>query len=219
MTFRADLHTHTTLSDGGLLPSELVRRAFVCGHSAVAITDHADRSNLRFLIETISSIVIDWEKEITLLPGIELTHVPPSKIHELAIEAKKLGAKIVVVHGETIVEPVAEGTNKAAVTCEAVDILAHPGVLDTEEAEAARENDIFLEITSRQGHCLTNGHVGNLVNNISGLKAVVNTDLHGIEFLTGEEAMRIALGAGLNTELAQKTISKWPQELIKRALE
>ncbi len=217
--FRADLHTHTTLSDGGLLPSELVRRAFACGHNAVAITDHADRSNLDFLIETVSRIVADWEDEITVLPGIELTHVPPSKIPELARKAKKLGAKLVIVHGETIVEPVAPGTNKAAVTCDAVDILSHPGLLKIEEAEAAKENEIFLEITSRQGHCLTNGHVGNLVSNISGLKAVVNTDLHGIEFLTGEEAKGVALGAGLALDIAEKTVIKWPQELIKRVLE
>ena len=41
-----DLHTHSLLSDGQLLPSELVRRAEVRGYEAIAITDHVDFSNI-----------------------------------------------------------------------------------------------------------------------------------------------------------------------------
>lgn len=37
---RADLHTHTTASDGLLSPSELVERAMNVGLAAIAITDH-----------------------------------------------------------------------------------------------------------------------------------------------------------------------------------
>ncbi len=40
--------------------------------------------------------------------------------------SKELGAEIVVVHGETSVEPVAPGTNNASVELSDVDILAHP---------------------------------------------------------------------------------------------
>ena len=47
---------------------------------------------------------------ITVLPGIELTHIPPAMIADAAREARSLGARIVVCHGETIVEPVAAGT-------------------------------------------------------------------------------------------------------------
>ena len=41
-----DLHTHTFFSDGGLLPSELARRARIAGYQALAFTDHADVSNI-----------------------------------------------------------------------------------------------------------------------------------------------------------------------------
>ncbi|HEX9615492.1 MAG TPA: PHP domain-containing protein, partial [Bacteroidota bacterium] len=37
---KADLHTHTTYSDGVLSPEELTRKARNAGLSAIAITDH-----------------------------------------------------------------------------------------------------------------------------------------------------------------------------------
>ena len=63
-----------------------------------------------------------------------------------------------VVHGETIVEPVAPGTNKAAIEANA-DILAHPGIISTEDLLLAKEKGVTLEITSRKGHSLSNGYV------------------------------------------------------------
>jgi 3',5'-nucleoside bisphosphate phosphatase len=40
MMFRADLHSHTTFSDGTMTPTELVRHAKEVGLSALSITDH-----------------------------------------------------------------------------------------------------------------------------------------------------------------------------------
>lgn len=40
MTFKADLHCHTTCSDGTMTPQEIVRHAKALGLSALAITDH-----------------------------------------------------------------------------------------------------------------------------------------------------------------------------------
>jgi predicted metal-dependent phosphoesterase TrpH len=37
---RYEFHSHTFLSDGGLHPIELIRRAHVAGHNAIALTDH-----------------------------------------------------------------------------------------------------------------------------------------------------------------------------------
>ncbi|MCL2143735.1 MAG: PHP domain-containing protein, partial [Methanomassiliicoccaceae archaeon] len=50
---RIDLHTHTILSDGELTPSELVRRAMVLGHDAIAITDHVDMTNVDLVVPAI----------------------------------------------------------------------------------------------------------------------------------------------------------------------
>jgi histidinol phosphatase-like PHP family hydrolase len=203
-----DLHTHTIFSDGELIPSELVRRAVIHGYEAIALTDHADYTNLEQLIEAAKKAkYLEGEWDIRVLAGVELTHVPPRKIAPLAKKAKDLGAEIVVVHGETIAEPVAPGTNAASAACEYVDILAHPGLISEEEAQNAAENNVCLEITSRNGHNRTNGHVVRLALEI-GATLVVNTDTHAPEnLITDETAMKIAMGAGL-TEAGAREVLK-----------
>ncbi len=74
-----DLHTHSLFSDGVLVPSELVRRAVVKGYEIIAITDHADASNLDFAIPRVAAACRELNRlwKIKALPGIELTHIPP----------------------------------------------------------------------------------------------------------------------------------------------
>lgn len=194
-----DLHTHTIFSDGELLPSEQVRRAKVLGYEAIAITDHADYTNLESLIAAAKKArYLEQPCGITIIPGVELTHVPPEHIGPLAKIAKQMGAEIVVVHGETPAEPVAPGTNAAAVACKDVDVLAHPGFITLEEARTARANDILLEITARKGHNMTNGHVARIARE-AGARMVVDTDAHAPEdLITGQRAREVALGAGLS---------------------
>src|SRR3990172_3144088 len=145
-----DLHTHTLLSDGVLLPAELVRRTQVLGTKAVAITDHADISNLEVILPQIVTLAQGSRLDgITLIAGIELTYVPPDQLATLVQRARKLGARLVLVHGETVVEPVMPGTNRAAIEA-GVDILAHPGLITSEEVELAGKNGVFLEISARR---------------------------------------------------------------------
>ena len=196
-----DLHTHTVFSDGELIPAELTRRAAVAGYRAIAITDHGDFSNIDFIIPRIVRVAAElgdaWG--LTVIPGIELTHVPPSQIAAAAKEARDLGARLVVCHGETLVEPVALGTNRAALEA-GVDILAHPGLLTDDEAALAAERGICLELTARKGHSLSNGHVARLAQ-AHGAPLVLNTDSHAPGDLTPlSMAHRIALGAGLDEE-------------------
>jgi histidinol phosphatase-like PHP family hydrolase len=197
-----DLHTHTTFSDGVLIPSELVRRAEVMGYTTIGITDHVDFTNIEHVLLCVSKAkYMEDVLDIRIMPGVELTHVPPAKIMPLATLARRLGAEIVVVHGETSVEPVRPGTNRAAIEA-GVDILAHPGFITIEEAELARENDVCLEITARSGHNITNGHVARMALQ-AGAKMVVDTDTHSPEDLIDDErAVQIAAGAGLTREEA-----------------
>lgn len=91
------------------------------------MSNHADFSNVRELIRAEEAVKRSAELYgIRLYSGIEITHVPPDQIDELAEYVKGLGAEVVVVHGETIAEPVAPGTNAAALSSAYVDILAHP---------------------------------------------------------------------------------------------
>jgi putative hydrolase len=217
---RIDLHTHSLLSDGVLLPSELLRRAEAMGHTALAITDHADASNLGQIVESLNELLRaqahDFQTE--LLIGVELTHVAPASIDALAQEARRRGAEIVVVHGETIVEPVMAGTNRAAVESEAVDVLAHPGFLTEEEARLAAQRGCYIEITARKGHSLTNGYVARICRRV-GAAMVINTDAHEpADLATLEFSQRVAAGAGLSeAEIAAATLTH-PQEMVARAL-
>jgi len=120
------------------------------------------------------------------------------------------------VHGETIVEPVESGTNRAAVSNPSVDLLAHPGLISEEEAELAKENDVYLEITSRKGHCLTNGHVARVAREV-GAKLLLNSDLHSPDdFLTKELGAKILAGAGLDHGEVIKVMEENPGELLKK---
>ncbi len=192
-----DLHTHSVFSDGELIPSEMIRRMAELGNEGLAITDHADFTNLSWIMQNLRNLMdLRDDYEIDVVFGVEITHVPPNLIGRAVELAWKEGAEIVVVHGETIVEPVKEGTNFAAVQ-EEIDILAHPGLIDVETAEMAKENGIYLEISARKGHCLTNGHVARISREV-GCELVVNTDAHSPEdFIDTEMAVRILKGAGV----------------------
>lgn len=194
-----DLHTHCFFSDGQLVPAEHLRRVEVLGYKAIALTDHADSSNIDFILPRILKAAADLNKysDTRLLAGIELTHVPPQLIAELTAYARKLGAQVVVAHGETVVEPVKPGTNRAAIEA-GVDLLAHPGFISADDARLAAEKGILLELSGRKGHSLTNGHVAKIAEKC-GAKLAVNADAHGPgDFLTAEMARIVALGAGLS---------------------
>lgn len=196
-----DLHMHSIFSDGGLIPSELARRAEFAGLRGIGITDHGDLSNIDFIIPRIVAIAraLNRSLNLTVIPGIEITHVPPDQIKETVGKARELGAKIVLAHGETLVEPVAPGTNRAALDAD-IDVLAHPGLLTEEDAVKAKEKGIFLEISARKGHCLTNGHVAGLARKV-GAKLVINTDAHEPGDLIDQNmAKQIVCGVGLTEQ-------------------
>lgn len=173
-----DLHTHTFFSDGALSPSELVYRAKKNNYDAIALTDHGDYSNVDFVIPRIQKVakILTEQYKIEVLTGIELTYVPPKLIPELTKISRKLGAKLVLVHGESPVEPVPPGTNNAAVIS-GIDILAHPGFISEKDCILAKKNGVCLEITTRKGHCKGNLHISGLAKKY-GLKLVLNTDAH-----------------------------------------
>ncbi|NLF40758.1 histidinol phosphate phosphatase domain-containing protein [bacterium] len=212
-----DLHTHTLFSDGDLIPSELVRRAVDLGYRGIAMTDHVDASNLSFVVSHVRTAAdqLNAVLNIRVLVGVELTHVPPILIPEMIQRARHAGAQIVVVHGETLVEPTAEGTNYAAIKGGA-DILAHPGLLSAEDAQLAAERGVLIEITTRSGHSYSNGHVAATAR-AAGAKLVINTDTHGpSNMLRRKDAERLARGAGLTLDEIDQCYNN-AEELIARA--
>ena len=213
-----DFHTHTFLSDGALAPIELVRRAQVIGYRGMAITDHVGPGNLEYVVSTLTvdcrAATSRWD--ILVLPGVEITHAPKEDIDMLASEAKKMGARVVNVHGETIVEPVEPGTNMAAVTSGHVDILAHPGLVTHEVASIAAANGVFLEVSGRRGHAYANGHVVRVARE-AGARMVLDSDAHQpSDLLTDEMALQVALGAGLSRAEAEALLSDGPRQVLER---
>ena len=107
-----DFHTHTVFSDGGMIPAGLMQRALVRGCLGLAITDHVDSSNLEWalknLLKFVEELGQEWQPDIVpggdgttaplnaldsdalaknwhlpLIPGVELTSVPPRKMAAL----------------------------------------------------------------------------------------------------------------------------------------
>jgi histidinol phosphatase-like PHP family hydrolase len=213
-----DLHTHSLFSDGVLGPAELTRRFEVAGYRAFAITDHGDQSNIDMIIPRLVAFCEEHNSRgrIRVIPGIELTHVPPESIPMLISRSRELGAKVVVVHGETIVEPVAPGTNRMAIECSA-DILAHPGLITEEEVVLAKEHAVYLELTSRKGHSLTNGHVARLAQK-TGASLILNSDTHTPgDIWPTANLQDLVIGAGL-TENNYHTLIKNAEQIVERCL-
>jgi putative hydrolase len=193
-----DLHMHTLLSDGVLLPSELIQRAYSMGYRALALTDHVDMSNIDFVVPRIVTVIkeITEFSQVTVIPGAEITHVPPKLIPVMVKRARELGAKIVIVHGETLAEPVTAGTNRAGIEAGA-DIISHPGLISTEDVILAKERDVALEITARKGHSISNGHLARIALE-TGAQLVINTDSHAPEdLITLERAKMILRASGI----------------------
>jgi len=131
--------------------------------------------------------------------------------------ARELGIYYVIVHGETIAEPVEKGTNNEAIKA-GVDILAHPGLIEEDDVLLAKKNGVLLEISGRKGHSLANGHVGMLAQK-HGAKLIFDTDSHSPSDLTDmEQARKIVSGAGLKPDMFD-IMQQNAMELIKKAME
>ncbi len=212
-----DFHTHSTLSDGELSPIELIRRAVVAGYRAMAVTDHAAAGQIdRFAHELRQDCELaEAHWGIPVYAGVELTHVPAGAVAKTARAAKRAGARIVIVHGETVAEPVEEGTNLAAVTCGYVDVLAHPGLMTPEVAELAARNGVFIELSAKLSHAVANGHVARLAKT-AGARIIVNSDNHVLDFLSEGRVRDIVLGAGLDEADLAAIAHDNPRSLIEK---
>jgi len=76
---KADLHLHTTASDGRLTPDDLVRQAGELGVEVIAITDHDSVEGVPAALEAAAAF-----PQLTVIPGVEInTDVPHGEVHVL----------------------------------------------------------------------------------------------------------------------------------------
>jgi histidinol phosphatase-like PHP family hydrolase len=81
----------------------------------------------------------------------------------------------------------------------------------------AAERGVCLELTTRKGHSLTNGHVARMAL-AAGAKLVVNNDAHAPgDLVPLATARKIALGAGLTEEQFEQC-RRNSEELVEKAL-
>ena len=207
-----NLHCHTLLSDGALLPSEVAMRYMAAGYRVIAITDHADYSNIEYMVKGVVEFCRHWPKNagINVLPGVELTHLPLEQFKPLTKYCRAKGIKVIVGHGETPVEPVIKGTNRACIEA-GVDILAHPGLINEDDSKLAQQKGVFLELTSRRGHRDTNTHVMEQALKF-GAKLILNNDSHTPEDIIKPEELA---QEGLNLGLTQKEIAKIEEDVAQ----
>ena len=75
---KIDLHSHTTASDGGLSPTELVRKAFEVGIGTLAVTDHDTVTGYEEARRAGESL------GVRIVPGVEFgTNVDGAEVHLL----------------------------------------------------------------------------------------------------------------------------------------
>ncbi|OGO04464.1 MAG: hypothetical protein A2Y60_04190 [Chloroflexi bacterium RBG_13_54_9] len=79
MTPTADLHLHTSASDGRLNPAELVELAAARGLKVIAITDHDSTAGIDAAFEAAKAF-----PSLTVIPGVEInTDIPHGEVHIL----------------------------------------------------------------------------------------------------------------------------------------
>ncbi|MCI4360099.1 MAG: histidinol phosphate phosphatase domain-containing protein [Thermoplasmata archaeon] len=214
---RFDFHSHTFLTDGNTSATDMWSAADRLDHRLLAITDHVALDDPRALLARLheEARAFDGGSLVTLV-GVELSMVPPRHIDAAARAARKAGAEIVIVHGETLAEPVPPGTNRAAIDCREVDLLAHPGLLDPNDAALAHDHGTFLELSGRSGHSITNGHVARVALEAKAA-IVVDSDAHRTaDLLSLERAERIARGAGLTEIPIGDALAASPRALARK---
>ncbi len=218
----ADLHSHSTLSDGTLSIEAMVAAAERRGYNAYAITDHARAGdpNYRDIVTAVRDEVerLAPQTQMHLFAGVEVTDFEPTQIPHVAEEVRRAGAQVVVVHGECLVLDVAPGTNAAAVRSPGVDILAHPGLLSEEDAEAAARHGIYVEVSARHGADHANGHVYRIARRV-GASIVVNSDAHEeAGLLSGPKMEALVRGAGAPATYLLKVQNEMMPRLVNRLL-
>ncbi|HUY97679.1 MAG TPA: histidinol phosphate phosphatase domain-containing protein [Verrucomicrobiae bacterium] len=216
-----DFHTHTTISDGAADPLTMARRCVANGYDAYVCSDHVDETSVAQRVPQIVAACAEVARalELPAIPAVEITRVAPERVAWVAAQARRLGARLVVVHGETLGDHPQPGLNLAAVRCPDVDILGHPGLITEAAAAAARATGVHLEVTAAPIHAMTNGHVVRIAL-AEGAPLLLDSDAHRPDgLLTPARAEQLLLGSGLRPDqVAAIRAGSGPAVLARRGI-
>ncbi|MHA1515969.1 MAG: histidinol phosphate phosphatase domain-containing protein, partial [Candidatus Heimdallarchaeaceae archaeon] len=86
------------------------------------------------------------------------------------------------------------------------------------DAQLAKDNEVFLEITTRGGHSLGNGLVADLALK-AGAKLILNIDAHQPrDFISESSQEKTALGAGIPISMFEEVFVKNSEQIIRRIM-
>jgi histidinol phosphatase-like PHP family hydrolase len=83
-------------------------------------------------------------------------------------------------------------------------------------AELAAKNNVFIEITTRRGHCITNAHVAKMAAE-AGALMLLNSDTHDEDDLLSDQITKDVLRqAGINSRKFKQILESNPLKLLQR---
>ena len=153
-----DFHIMIQPEGAGFGIASALRYASLAGIRFAGLVKASDGSDFSQLAQMAAQVRrLGLYANVEAWAGVELRHIPPALLPEAVREAREAGAALVLVHGESIMDQVEQGTNFAAIEAGA-DIVANPGLIDAEAAAFAAEKGVALEFTSCPRHALANAH-------------------------------------------------------------
>lgn len=195
---RAELHSHSTWSDGKLSIREMARAAQKRGYGVLAVTDHsgslgvAGGLSIEELVEQrkeINAVQKEFRDEIVILQGAEIEIRADGSLDYPDDVLAQLDIVIASLHS-SLRQPRQQATERLlkAIRNPHVDIIGHPtgrmipnregADLDMEAIfQAAREHEVVLEINAHPARLdLDDIHARRAVE--LGITLTINTDSH-----------------------------------------
>ncbi len=233
----ADLHTHTTASDGSWSIREITQHAIARGYHTLAITDHSkgqaqanglSEQRLEQHIADIRQVAEELKDEITLLAGSEVDILADGSLDYPDSLLAQLDVVVASPHAALTQEPdKATARLLKAIENPYVTMIGHPTgrlILRREGLspdmprviEAAAQRGIALEINANHYRLdLKDDHARMAI--AAGVKLAINTDAHGpADFDQLVYGLFTARRAGAAVEhvincMDQQTLAAWLQ--------
>jgi len=229
---QADLHVHTTWSDGRNSIEEMAEAGIARGLKCIAICDHSpllikrnqDASYLFEQARAIDALRMKMNGRLTILKGVEVDILPDGSLDLPDQSLQSFDIVVASMHVE-LEQPQQQATARLirAIENPTVNIIGHPGgrtfpSLDVTDLDweriyrAAVFNHVALEINSHKSHPIFDDQKARTAAEI-GVQITLNSDSHDTRMLNNTRyGLAIARRAGLTSG---QVINTWSASHLK----